>query len=362
MNPSNTVIVISTYKKPIPYADRLRQKGFEVRAYTKENPDSPYNVPKNVGQDATAYLKYIIDNYENLPEYSIMTHDHEYSHHQDGNIVDSIIAQIGNEAPYYNFNIVNRGAEFYNGETTQFIKWYNEFLEPYLGPLKQYGEFVLNQKLNGQFLVHKSLITANPKKMYVNIYDWFMNKNIDWFISSIILEIYWILIWRQIPPLSNLPKIAVITEFFGDLTQLDNERPLKYTDSIFDFFCFTSSNDSPPNQNNRWKIIQDTIPQTLNNIKDYFKTYDWIMYINPLFKSISYDHLFTELYYKELLGQPLFITIANDPNRFFFFMKNTDILLTHIQMTGYPIENSPLLGLHPTNKADQLKIYKLYND
>jgi len=43
-------------------------------------------------------------------------------------------------------------------------------------------------------------------------------------------------------------------------------------------------------------------------------------------------------------------------------MKNTNIPLTHIQFTGYPIEHSPVLGLHPNNKSDQLKIYKLYND
>uniref|UniRef100_A0A6C0IC55 Uncharacterized protein n=1 Tax=viral metagenome TaxID=1070528 RepID=A0A6C0IC55_9ZZZZ len=358
MNPSNTVIVISTYKTPIPYADRLRQKGFEVRAYTKENPDSPYNVPKNVGQDATAYLKYIIDNYENLPEYSIMTHDHEYSHHQEGNIVDSIIGQIGSEATYYNFNIVNRGAEFYMGETTQYIKWYDEFLEPYLGPLKQYGEFVLNQKLNGQFLVHKSLITANPKKMYENIYNWFMNSNIDWFISSIIIEIYWILIWRQIPPLSNLPKIAVFTKYSDEL---DNEVSLKYTDSIFDFFCFTGSDTQLPTQTptTRWKIIQEPLPE---DTKPYFKNYDWIMYIDPLIKGICYDHLFTELYYKQLLDQPFFITIANDSNKSFFFMKNTHISLINVQFADYPIEHSPVLGLHPNNKLHQLKIFKLYND
>jgi hypothetical protein len=362
MNPSNTVIVISTYKKPILYAERLRQRGFEIRAYTKENPDSPYNVPKNVGNESTAYLKYIIDNYDNLPEYSIMIHDHEYSHHQEGSIVDTIIGQINSEAPYFNYNIVNRDSEFYNGETTQFIKWYNEFLEPYLGPLKQYGEFVRNQKLNAQFLVHKSLITANPKKMYENIYNWFINSNIDKWLSGFLLEIYWILIWRQIPPLSNLPKIAVITEYFGDLTNLDNGRPLKYTDSIFDFFCFTSSEEFPPNQQDRWKIIQETMPQLVNNIKEYFKTYDWIMYINPLFKNISYDHIFTYLYYSKLLDDPLFITIQNDSNKSFFFMKNTDILLTHIEITGYPVECSPFLGLHESNKSDQLKIYKLYND
>ena len=37
-------------------------------------------------------------------------------------------------------------------------------------------------------------------------------------------------------------------------------------------------------------------------------------------------------------------------------MKNTNIPLTHIQFTGYPIEHSPVLGLHPNNKSDQLKI------
>ena len=47
-------------------------------------------IPFNKVQEAPAYLKYIIDNYYNLPEYTIFVHGHLDSLHQDMNIIEKI--------------------------------------------------------------------------------------------------------------------------------------------------------------------------------------------------------------------------------------------------------------------------------
>jgi hypothetical protein len=358
MNTSNTVIVISTYKTPIPWADRLREMGFEVRVYTKENPNSPYNIPKNIGWGDSVWIKYSIDNYENPPEYSIMIHDHEYSYHQEGSIIDAICSQINSTKPYFNFNCVNTDGEFYLGETTEYIKWYDEFLGPYLGPLKQYGEFTLNQRMHSQFLIHRSLIQANPKKMYEDIYNWLITKDVTMYMSGYLLEIHWALIWRQIKPLTNLPKIAVYTELTPNNNSLDSEWPLKYTDEIFDFFCFTNE----PIQSTRWKMIPKGQQQTQQELKEFFKDYTHILYINPALQGVRYDHIFTQLYQNNLTYANIRITLGYDGGKNFFIIRNTSELLSDFVFHEGPIEDSAFLGLNYKNNPGLLKIYKLYND
>lgn len=47
------------------------------------NPEPPgLAVPRNHGREAMAYLTYIIDHYDDLPDYAIFTHGHERSWHQ----------------------------------------------------------------------------------------------------------------------------------------------------------------------------------------------------------------------------------------------------------------------------------------
>lgn len=56
-----------------------------VKRYLMDDPspESPgLAVPKNQGREAMAYLTYIIDHYDTLPDYMIFTHGHERSWHQ----------------------------------------------------------------------------------------------------------------------------------------------------------------------------------------------------------------------------------------------------------------------------------------
>lgn len=45
-------------------------------------PDGGLTVPKNQGREAMAYLTYVIDHYDNLPDYIVFTHGHNRSWHQ----------------------------------------------------------------------------------------------------------------------------------------------------------------------------------------------------------------------------------------------------------------------------------------
>lgn len=73
--------------------------------YDKENPENPLNVPVNKGNEASIYLKYIIDYYDTLSEFTFFIHDEEYAWHHSGSIIDKFREAIDKkELLYYNVN------------------------------------------------------------------------------------------------------------------------------------------------------------------------------------------------------------------------------------------------------------------
>ena len=48
----------------------------------------------NKGNEASVYLKYIIDNYDNLPDFTFFIHDEEYAWHHTGSIIDKYTESI----------------------------------------------------------------------------------------------------------------------------------------------------------------------------------------------------------------------------------------------------------------------------
>lgn len=207
MEPSNTVIVISCYKRSTEWASRLKSLGFEVRRYTKEDPNSPYNVERNVGAEATAYLKYCIDFYDNLPEYTIFLHDEEFSWHHEGSIIDRICEVINWNGHYKTLNNVHNLPWMYweDNRNNYALKFYNDFLKEYLGPIEIFGEFLGKDRIGAaQMIVHKQSILNRPYKMYTNIY-WKLIYSADLPGAvknlGIMMEYYWGLIFGEVKPI-----------------------------------------------------------------------------------------------------------------------------------------------------------------
>ena len=69
-------ICLSRYKKNIDFIYKHKNKNInQIYIYDKENPDNKYNIPVNKGNESSVYLKYIIDNYENLSDFTFFIHD-----------------------------------------------------------------------------------------------------------------------------------------------------------------------------------------------------------------------------------------------------------------------------------------------
>ena len=103
-NYENTSIIIARYKEDDEWVSKLN-KFKNVFVYEKENSEKePYNIPKNKGSEASAYIKYIIDNYNNLPNHLVLLHCHEFSWHHNNSIIDVIDSYINKDISFQNIN------------------------------------------------------------------------------------------------------------------------------------------------------------------------------------------------------------------------------------------------------------------
>ena len=84
-------MVVSRYNENVDWIDNFKDiLNLKVLVYDHGNPDNSYNIPKNVGNEATVYLKYIIDHYDNLPEYMYLVHAHYKSWHHKGDLYERL--------------------------------------------------------------------------------------------------------------------------------------------------------------------------------------------------------------------------------------------------------------------------------
>jgi hypothetical protein len=178
----------------------------KIYIYDKETPENPLNIPVNKGQEAPVYLKYIIDNYEDLPDFNFFTHDDEYCWHHSGSIIDKYneaLDEINKGKLYYNIN--DRcilGSIVSNELYSDILSWYNDYIEKYI-PMNSLPEkdWTVGYKGSAQFLVHKSLITNLPKQFYEDLYNWVITTDMENAKSSRFMEWTWHIFWVIYPNL-----------------------------------------------------------------------------------------------------------------------------------------------------------------
>jgi hypothetical protein len=207
MNNKYTNIVVSRYKKKVKFIFKLNNNT-KYFVYDKENPNNPLNIPVNKGNEASVYLKYIIDFYDELSDFTFFIHDEEYSWHHSGSIIDKYKEAINSNRYYYNINdkcfwnkrniIINdHGKPIYN----LFMNWYKEFLEEHIpfSKIPNNKDFLYGFRGSAQFLVHKKLIQNFPKEFYIKLYDWIITTKIPTYFSGRFLEWTWHVMWYIYP-------------------------------------------------------------------------------------------------------------------------------------------------------------------
>jgi len=162
-----------------------------------ECPENPYNVPENKGNEASVFLKYIIDHYDQgFPDFVFFIHDEEYSWHHPGSLYDRFKEAIVLNRRFHNVNDFVMHSLFNNIYIMEIMKWYNKYVEPYI-PLDSLPEidFTIGHKGAAQFMVNKEAILNLPKCFYEGLYDWVMNSGESSFVTGRFLEWTWHIFW-----------------------------------------------------------------------------------------------------------------------------------------------------------------------
>jgi hypothetical protein len=210
---TKTNIVVSRYKKNVDFVYRINNnQNINVLIYDKENPDNPLNVPVNKGNEASVYLKYIVDHYDNLSDYTFFIHDDEYAWHHSGSLIDKYKEAVASKKKYYNINDkCNNSTNDILRECQQsrwisdFLGWYKQFLHDYI-PFNKL-DFETSYRNSAQFLVHKDMIRKLPKQLYIDMYEWIITTNLPNSQSGRYLEWTWHILWDTFPNLENRDKI-----------------------------------------------------------------------------------------------------------------------------------------------------------
>lgn len=212
----NTNIVVARYNKNVDFIYKIKDN-VNIMIYDKCNPTNPYNVPFNKGDEASVYLKYIIDNYDNLPEYTFFMHDDEYAWHHSGSIVDKYYEAKNSGLKYYNVN--DRALMSKNNinerHTKILLEQYKIFVEKYI-PLESIPDRDnITYRGGAQFLVHKDIILLLPKQFYTDIYRWIETteiprENVSTAIMprhGYFLEWTWHIYWQIYPRLMGMNNV-----------------------------------------------------------------------------------------------------------------------------------------------------------
>ena len=192
----NVVAVVSCYKKDLKWTLKLLEFVTKIYVYDHANiiPENNfilnnvhyhYEEIPNKGCEASAYLKYMIDNYHNLPDKIILIHDDEHSWHHDGSIIDRIRDNILKNDMYINLNSYGWcPSEFdCDGYITEFrpndiyYNIYQETLNSYFGDIRKYSDFMGGYKGCAQFIIKNICISRNSIQLYIDLYNYSQGEN-----------------------------------------------------------------------------------------------------------------------------------------------------------------------------------------
>lgn len=235
MNCNNTIIVVSRFNEDTEF---LKKIDFKTLVYDKENPLSKYNVEKNKGNEASAYLKYIIEHYDDLSEYTIFLHCHDFSWHHEGSIIDIINNNTNIHHTYTNLNNYTLGnMEDLDKSNNDIGLYFRTCIRPAVGSYILYPNFTKGVLGCSQFIVHKNNILNHSKLFYQKIYDWLMETHIENYWNGRFLEWTWDLFWNKC--LQNIPIRKYLNENILDVN-IGGEENLEKKNMILQ--CLNENN------------------------------------------------------------------------------------------------------------------------
>jgi hypothetical protein len=155
------VFVIARYKENVLW---LKNMSYKYVLYNKGPKDIPENMAyinlPNVGREAHTYLTYIVDNYNNLPDYVGFLQGEPFVH-------SIFLGNILNKFKGQEFYSLGRSAEYYKEEAPIYIKIIEDSTLKYFGIDRPAGKF----PWGAQFIVSKNKILKHSLEEYKFLVD-----------------------------------------------------------------------------------------------------------------------------------------------------------------------------------------------
>jgi hypothetical protein len=185
----NVKIVSNRYNENIEWIKNSNYD-FEIIQKTQES---------NYGAESLSYLKFICENYDNLPDKIAFIHGHEHSYHQQYSIIESIEKYKnenfktlnGKVFSYHYLNITHPWFPKSELNFGLFDFFWNEIMSDFEECPKK-----LIFCHGAQFIVDKRLILNNNVDFYKKIYNFILDKKLGKIIS-VFLEFVWHIIFTK---------------------------------------------------------------------------------------------------------------------------------------------------------------------
>lgn len=169
------VIVSSHYNEDLEWLKSQKSMPYVICSKTLPSPSCDAKV--NKGREASAYLKYIIDNWDALPQYVAFVHGHKTAWHQ----AYEDLLEVIKCAKYKEHDFISLNHNYEDNrrfdENHPLFEFWKEHFEPFLNrPMPKY---VLHDCC-AQFIVARSRIKANPLEAYKHWYKATTEAEDDW--------------------------------------------------------------------------------------------------------------------------------------------------------------------------------------
>jgi len=203
------LLVVASFHQNLDWVCSIRKYKIPHIIYTRDNPSNKYNVIPNNGNEASVYLKFIIDHFDRLPNMTAFVHGHRNSWHTSRDIDDILINLRWHDHSYMDFNVGHgfpRWQEAHpktsNGDHRVIREQWNEFYKEYLGEMPDQ----LNFYCCAQFAVSRERIHLHPVQFYKQLYEFVLHERIPSYFSSRLLEYTWSYIFGEPSNRSQYPN------------------------------------------------------------------------------------------------------------------------------------------------------------
>jgi hypothetical protein len=195
------LIVVSHFKEDLDWLDLFIGDKIPHVVYTRST-DSliRHAIPINKGREPVAYLRYIVDNYSNLPSLIAFIHAHRTAWHQTGpsDIVVALRALRWNKYTFMPMTSTMTKATFQKNmpDLQSMINYqvWRDVLQKELGPPPING---INTHCCATFVVKKEAILTHSKAFYSSIIDYLLNSTHSDHFTGRSIEYSWHLMFGQ---------------------------------------------------------------------------------------------------------------------------------------------------------------------